>query len=222
MGNIVRKISRAGLVLLLIGGVLLGASLGDAITSFKEAKSFDDVLENGAAAGDHVAGQVPFLLDSFATMQTYSENTKTGAVTPKKTTFQYYVLPAGEGYMGLQVGSQSISSANKLVDQTYDYLMGGDVPTAELTTDASVKVMDKELEEMFRETMEEYGYTEQEIEDMGPILMVMPRAYTTIRVFCAVGGVLFLIGAVMLVLRWRKVSAQIRKAQEEAPGPELD
>lgn len=61
-----------------------------------------------------------------------------------------------------------------------------------------------------------------EIEGMGPILMVTPRAYTTIRVFSAVGAAVFLIGVVMLALRWRKVSAQIRKAQEAALGPDLD
>lgn len=222
MGSIVRKISRVGLILLLIGGGLLGVSLGDTVVSFKEARSFEDVLENGANPGDHVAGRVPYLLDAFANMKTYTENTKTGATTAKKTTFQYYVLPAGEGYVGLQVNSQYISQANKLVDQTYDYLMGGGAPTAEVTTDASVKVMDKELTEMFRGMMREYGYTDQEIGDMGPLLMVTPRAFTTIRIFCAVGGVLFLAGAGVLALRWRKVSAQLRRAQESAPGPELD
>lgn len=223
MGNIMRKISRAGLVLLLIGVGLMAVSLGDTITSFKEARSFEDVLENGAAPGDHVAGRVPYLLDVFATMQTYTENTKTGATTPKKTSFQYYVLPGGEGYLGLSVGSQRIAQADKLVDQTYDYLMGGDAPTAELTTDARVAVMDEELAKMFRDEMKEYyGYTDQDLEDMGPILMVEGRAFGTIRVFCAVGGALFLIGVVVLALRWRKVSAQIRKAQEAAPGPELD
>ena len=222
MENVIRKISRAGLVLLLVGGVLLGISLGDTIVSFKEARSFEDVLESGASAGDHVAGQVPYLLDAFANMQTYSENTTTHATTPKKTTFQYYVLPGGEGYLGLRVNSQSIPQANKLVDQTYDYLMGGGAPTAELTVDASVKVMDGDLAEMFWDMMREYGYTDEEIEDRGPILMVEPLAFTTIRIFCAVGAAVFLAGAMMLALRWRKVSAQLRRAQEEAPGPDLD
>lgn len=223
MGNVMQKISRAGLVLVLIGGLLLGVSLGDTITSFKEAKSFEDVLENGVAPGDHVSGEVLFLMDAFANEQTWTENTKTGSTTPKKTSAQYYVLPCGEGWVGLRVSSQDISTANKLVDQTYDYLMGGDVPTAELTMDARVAVMEKDLAELFREDLKEYyGYTDDDIAAMGTILMVEGRAFGTVRAFCGAGAAALLIGLAMLVLHWQKVSARIRLAQEMAPGPDLD
>lgn len=223
MGNVMQKISRAGLVLLLVGGLLLGVSVQDTVISFKEARSFEDVIENGAVPGDHVAGDVVFLMDAFANEQTWTENTKTHSVTPKKTSAQYYVLPGGEGWLGLRVSSQNISAADKLVEQTYDYLVGGSVPTAELTTDARVVPMDKELAELFREELKEYyGYTDQDIEAMGGILMVEPRAFGTIRAFCGVGVAALLTGALMLVLRWRKVDAQLRRAREEAPGPDLD
>lgn len=221
--SFVKKISRAGLVLVILGVACLWISLGDTIISLKQAKSFEDILNDGVAAGDHVAGQVIFLLDPFASMQTWTENSKTGSTTPKKTSSQYYVVPGSEGYMGLTVNSKDFSAANKLVDQTYDYLNGGDVPTQEFTVDARVAVMDEELAEMFRDEMKTYyDYTDAELDDLGPILMVEPRAFTTIRVFCGVGAALLIVGVVVLALRWRKVSVQERKAREEAPGPDLD
>jgi len=222
MRQLMQKISRAGLVLVLAGGLLLGVSLGDTVISFKPPRSFEDVLENGAAPGDHVAGRVPYLLDTFATMQTWSENTKTHSTTPKKTSSRYYVLPGGDGYLGLTVHSRFFSQADELVDQTYGYLVGGGAPTAELTTDARVVAMDEELAEMFRETLREYyDFTDQDIEDMGVILMVEPRAFGTIRAFCGVGAAVLLLGASVMILHWRKVSARLRRAQEAASGPEF-
>lgn len=224
MSHFLEKISRAGLIMALIGAVLLGVSVGDTITSFKEPKSFEEVLENGALPGDHVAGRVPYLLDIFADMQTWTENTKTGAVSGKKTTFRYYVLPAGEGYFGLSVSSKSFDAASKLVDQTYSYLLeGGAAPTVELTADARVAVMDKELVELFRQDLREYyGYTDEDIEALGTPLMVEPRAFDAVRICCGVGAAALLIGVVVLVLRWRKVSRRDREIAEAAKGPELD
>lgn len=221
--SFVKKISRAGLVLMILGVACLWISLGDTIISFKQAKDFEDVLDGDVAAGDHVAGQVLFLLDPFASMQTWTENSKTHTTTAKKTSSQYYVLPGGEGYMGLTIGSKNFPAANKLVDQTYDFLTTGVMPTEELITDARVVVMDEELAEMFRDEMKEYyGYTDQELDDIGPFLMIEPRAFNTIRAFCGAGAVLLVAGVIVIILHWRKVSAQIRKAKEEAPGPDLD
>ena len=224
MGNFLEKISRTGLILMLIGAVLLGVSLGDAVTSFKEAKSFEQVLESGAVPGDHVAGRVPYLMDVFADMQTWTEDTKTHAVSGKRTTFQYYFLPAGEVYFGLTVSAKNFDAANKLVKQTYAYLLeGGAAPSAELTADARVAVMDRELAELFRQDLREYyGYTDEDIEALGTPLMVEPRAFDTIRIVCAVGAAALLIGAVVQVRRWRKVSGVIRAAKQAVQGPELD
>lgn len=221
--SFMQKISRAGLVLVILGMACLWISLGDTIISFKQAKDFEDILDDGVAAGDHVEGEVIFLLDPFASMQTWTENSKTGSTTPKKTSSQYYVVPISVGYAGLTVNSKDFSVADKLVDQTYDYLTDGTMPTAELTVDARVVVMDDELTGMFRDELKEYyGYTDQELDDMGPFLMVEPRDFNTIRIFCGAGTALVLVGVLVLALHWRKVSARIRKAREEAPGPDLD
>ncbi|MDE6282230.1 MAG: DUF2157 domain-containing protein, partial [Oscillospiraceae bacterium] len=109
------------------------------------------------------------------------------------------------------------------VDQTYDYLNDYTMPTEELTVDACVVVMEEELAEMFREEMKEYyGYTDQDLDDMGPILMIEPRNFTAVRIVSGVGAALIAAGVIVIILHWRKMSAEIRKEKEEAPGPDLD
>ena len=215
MGRLFNKLSGAGMILVLTGALLLAFSLRDTVISFKTAKSFDDVLAGDAASGDHVAGRVPYLLDSFASMQTWTEDRSNNSRTPKKTSSRYYVLPGGRGYLGLTVHSSNFSPAKKLVDQTYGFLSGGAAPTAELELDTRVVEMDEELAEMFHQTLrEEYGLSDAEIDAMGPFLMAEPRAFGTIRVFCGAGGALFLVGAVLMVRYWRKASAKSRQLRE--------
>lgn len=221
LGRLFNKISGAGLILALIGAVLLAASLRDTVISFKAAKSFDDVLSGDVAAGDHVAGRVPYLLDSFASMQTWTEDRTNNSRTPKKTSSQYYILPGGRGYLGLTVHSSNFSPAKKLVDQTYGYLSGGAAPTAELELDTRVVEMDQELAGMFRTTLrEEYGFADTDIDTIEPFLMAEPRAFGTIRVFCGVGTALFLLGVVLLVRCWHKASVKSRRIREARKAQE--
>ena len=220
--SVLGKISRAGVIMVLIGVVLLGFSLGDTLISFKSARSFDDAFESGVEAGDHVAGRVPLLGDSFASLQTWTENRSNNSRTPAKTSALYYVFPAGGSPVGVRVGSKSISAANDLVDETYGYFNGGAEPSTVLELDARVVEMEEELAEAFREELEEYyGYTDQDLEDLGAPLLIEPRAFPTIRVFCGVGLAFLLIGVALLVRRWRKISAVYRQARA-AYDPELD
>lgn len=212
-----QKISRGGLILAAIGIFLLVVSVPDVLVSFKAAKSFEDAMMGNVevAAGDHMEGQVPMLLDYFAVEQTRTENKSNNSVTPWKTSRRYYVMPCGDRLVGLAVGSSSISAANDLVDQTYGAFSGGAAPTAELIMDCRVTEMDEELAEMFRDELRDYyEFTDQDIEDMGALLMVEGRAFTTIRVFCGVGAGFTALGLLLLALRWRKFSAVERQRQE--------
>lgn len=216
MGSFMSKISRAGLTLVIIGAVLLGFSLGDALISFKPAVSFDGAYENGVKAGDHVSGRVPLLGDSFATLQTWTEDRSNNSRTPAKTSAVYYMFPAGESLVGVRVGSKSVSAANDLVDETYGWFSGGGEPSTVLELDARVAEMEEELAEAFREELKDYyGYTDQDLEELGTPLLIEPRAFTTIRVFCGAGAGLLLLGVLLLVLRWRKVSASLRRARAD-------
>lgn len=223
MGRFLNRISAKGLLLLVIGIGLLAVSLGDTVTSFKPARSFEDVLAEGASAGDHVAGRVPCLLDSFATLETWTENRSNNSRTPAKTSSRYYVFPSSECFYGLTVHSSGFSAAGKLVDQTYGALSGGAEPTAELELDVRAAKMDEELAELFREELRDYySLTDAQIDAMGTPLMLEPRAFGTIRVFCGAGAALALLGAVLLVLRWKKtVPPKVRRAEAPSYDPEL-
>ena len=112
------------------------------------------------------------------------------------------------------------------MDQTYDFLLdGGGIPTAELTADARVIVMEDELAQMFREDLQDYyGYTAADIEALGTPLLVEPRAFGTVQAFCGAGAAALVAGLAVLALHWRKVSRQLRQAAEASQrrGPDLD
>ncbi len=223
MSDFFDRISRPGFILALLGAVLLSFSLKDTLVSFKPARSFDTVLEEGAAAGDHVAGKVPYLLDSFATLETWTENKSTNSRTPAKTSARYYVLPAGEGYVGLSVRSTNFSAASDLVDQTYAFFTSGTAPASKLELDTRVVPMEEELAELFRQDLREYyDLSDAEIDAMGTPLMVEPRAFGTIRAFCGVGSAVLLLGLIILAVYWRKIGKiRAQKKARAAAGPEI-
>lgn len=203
MFEFLRKISRPGIGFLLFGIFFLYMSAGDFVTSLKSPKDFEDVLNGEISAGDRVEGRVPYLLDAFASEQTWTENRSNNSVTPKKTSHYYYVLPFGDGYMGLTVSKDDASEAKDLTDQTYGYLAGGSYPSANLVVDTRIAKMDGELAEMFREELEEYyGFTSREIDQM-ELLMAEPRSFTAVRVFFIIGTVSSLLGIALLVRRFR-------------------
>lgn len=68
--------------------------------SFKTAKSCEDVLAGDVSAGDHAAGRVLYLLDSFTSMQTWTENRTNNSRTPKKPPPDTTSCPAGGAAWG--------------------------------------------------------------------------------------------------------------------------
>ena len=206
MSGLLRKISRPGIVFLLLGILFLRECTMDTITSFKSSKNFEDVLNGDVTAGDRVEGPVLFLLDAFATEQTWTENRSNNSVTPKKNSHYYYVIPYGDAYMGLTVGTALASEAKELADQTYGYLAGGAIPSAELVMDTRIVKMTGEIKDMFEEELKDYyGFTDSEISQM-TLLMAEPRSFTAVRIGCGIGAGLLLLGIFLLIRRFRKFS----------------
>ncbi len=204
MRNLWHKISRPGLFFLLLGAMLLYMSAADTLTSFKTPKSFEEVIAGDVAIGDRIEGQVPFLLDSFAVEKTWTENRSTGSVTPKKNSRYYYILPTKDGFVGLSIGSASAAEARKLVDQSYGYLAGGKEPTAEVTVEARASRMADDLAAMFLDELtSSYGLSDREADALGAPILIEPRSFMTIRIFCAAGAVFTVAGAALLWRRWR-------------------
>ena len=122
-------LGRGILILLLFGGGMLWMTTGDLIISFKPAISFEDMLDGKEVKpGNHVAGDVAYVLDYFASETTYTEY-KDGSRSSGKKSGRYYLIPTAEGYIGLKGREVDVSELDQLSDETYEYLMGGAEPS---------------------------------------------------------------------------------------------
>ena len=87
LGAIFRGLSTAVMMLFMIGGMILYLTTGDMIVSFKPAVSFEDMLDEnseGMKAGQHVKGNVKYVLDYFASESTYTKRSDGSRSGPKK------------------------------------------------------------------------------------------------------------------------------------------
>ncbi|MDE7260526.1 MAG: hypothetical protein K2N78_00445 [Oscillospiraceae bacterium] len=197
---------------------LLAVSLGDTLASFGTPKTFDDILDATVQVGDRVCGDIYYALDYFATEQTWTENSN-GSRTPKKTSAYYYIVPSGDGFAAVEVNASKGKDMEKLADETWEYLMGGPDTVTTVPFDGRAKLLEKEepdLVEYYEELLEEYGYTQDEIDDLGPALILIPRAFNTIRAFCAVGAA-FLVIAVFLAAKTFRPARTKKGGASEAP-----
>ena len=199
---------------------LLFVSLGDTLASFGTPKDFGDLIDGNVKVGDRVCGEIYYALDYFATEQTWTERSD-GSRTAKKTSAYYYIIPAGDDFAAIEISAAKAKAMEKLTDETWEYLMGGSDTSTLVEFDGRVKLLEKEepeLVEYYEEAMVEFGYTEAELEDMGPVMLLIPRAFNTIRAFCAVGAA-FLVIAIFLAAKTYR-PARTKKggaANPEAP-----
>ena len=210
--RIIRTLNLAKIICAALGIYLIYSSVGDVITFLKPVKDFEDVLTGQVSVGDHIDGNVLYLLDYFSTEQSWTENSN-GSVTPKETSAYYYIVPGNGIYLGLKVLARDQSEARTLADETYAYLSGADAqPDAQLPYVGKVVPMASEYPEMveaFQQELGAYGYLAQEIYDMGEPMLIVTRAYTSILV-------MFGIGVVVLLAAGLWIGKDIRKANQRA------
>ena len=181
---------------------LLFVSLSDTLASFGTPKDFGDLIDGTVEVGDRVCGEVYYALDYFSTEQTWTERSD-GSRTAKKTNSYYYIIPAGDYFAAIEINARDGKAMEKLTDETWDFLMGGEDTVSLVPFDGRVKLLEKEepdLVQYYEEAMEDLGYTKSEIEDMGPVMLLIPRAFNAIRTFCAVGAA-FLVIAIFLAAK---------------------
>lgn len=193
------------IILLVMGGVMLFQSAGDFVVSFKPAVSFEDMLDGKEVkAGSHVAGDVVYVVDYFATESTYTKRSD-GSRSGDKANGRYYLIPTAEGYIGLKSREVDVAEMEKISEETYEYLMGGDEPTTTHYMEGSVKVMEDTLVKYFREYLTDMGYTEGEIVDMGEPLVIQYTSFTAVRVIFVIG--LALVGLAVFFI-WRRCTRE--------------
>lgn len=109
--------------------------------------------------GSYVEADIYALFDSVATYT----RTEDGRTTDKK---DYYVLPLPDGsYIALEVDSDDYKKADKILNETYEYLMGTrDELTSTYYFKGSIRKMDKELLDYYNDWFVESGFSSEEIE----------------------------------------------------------
>lgn len=201
------------LFLIIIGGVFLFQSAADAFVSLKPAVSFEDML-NGAEVkeGTHVAGDVIFALDYFASESTYTKR-QDGSRSGSKKSGNYYLIPSYDGYIGLKCRQSDVAGLDRLSEETFDYLNGGAEPSSAVFMEGSVEVMADTLARYYKEYLQDMGYTDAEIEAFGTPLVIQYVNFTAVRAAFVLGFVLFAAGVFIFLRRYRRESG-LKKAED--------
>lgn len=181
------------------GIVLLLGNGKNFLTAVKPAYDMDYVIANGAWKGMHISGEVPFVYDCFAEMENMGNN---------KVTAYYYAIPSGDGMMVLQMPAGMRDAAERLLEETIEYLGTGVPPVSVLPIEGYVEKAEGRLPYLLSQYMAEVGYSEAEIEAMGEPLMVQDagRSFDKARIYAPVGMILLGLGILVSVfVIYRKV-----------------
>ncbi len=146
------------LLITIISLLVVSGSLSKLISG---PEKLDDLpLDRISAA--YVNADINAILGNFAE---YYEESDDGS---KNVTDNYYVIPVGdEEFIGLQVSKEDFDSAELIFNQTMDYLIGNtDELTSIMNVTGSVNDMDSEVYDYYKEWFEEYGYTDEEIDNV--------------------------------------------------------
>ena len=192
------------LMLIVIGGFMMINSGKDLIVSFKPAISFQDMLDGKEVkAGSHVAGDVVYVLDYFASESTYTQRSD-GSRSGDKANGNYYLIPTEEGFIGLKSRQVDVADMDRLTEETYDFLVDGTEPATKIFMQGSVEVMEDELAGYYEEYLMDMGYTKSEIDDMGEPLVIQYRSFTAVRVLFLIGLALAALGVFFVFRRYKR------------------
>ena len=206
IGDLIRSLNTAVVMLLLGGGIALYLSVPDLIISFKPAISFEELLEEDGrelTSGSHVTGTVVYALDYFASESSYTRRSD-GSRSGDRKSGNYYLIPSVDGYFALKCPQADVEALNQLSDETFSYLSSGTEPSTEFFTEGKAELLEGNLVTYYEEYLTELGYTEEEIEAMGAPIVVRYVSFTAVRVMAVIGIVLLLLGLWLLRRGYRR------------------
>lgn len=211
-------LGRDVLLLFVIGGVLLYQTAGDFLVSVKPAVSFEDML-NGTEVkpGTHVAGDVVYAFDYFATESSYTQRSD-GSRSGSRKTGNYYLIPIADGYIGLKSRQADVAALDKLSEETFTFLQTGAEPATTIFMEGNVEVLEGKLATYYQEYLEELGYSKAEIEAFGTPLVVRYVSFNAVRVMFLIGIVFIILGIVIMIRRANYVSG-LPKASDLPNSP---
>lgn len=225
IGRFFRSLTKFSAMLFIFACVFIGISIskGDFPQIILPSHDYEYVLSNGIKSGQHIKGEIFYSLGSFASKETYTqyENSR----TPSKTNGYYYIVPVGEyGMAAVYIYKDDVAAMEQLTEETYNYLMGGEMPQTSVYFNGVTKKMDKELkglERAFREELEYMGYAESEVEEMlesfsgGECLVLTgPKDMSVMYVMTGIEFAVLLWAIILLVHNYRK-ELEYDKAKEQ-------
>lgn len=200
MKKLFSSLSRGVIMLFALGIMGIFMNARSFVTSFLPAVSFEDLLDGEKVKeGSHVAGNVVFSMDPFASESTYTKY-KDGSRSGDRKSGNYYTIPTADGYIALKSTQKEVSSLNQLADETYIYIDGGEEPATMVRIEGEVHTLEPELVKYFREYLVDMGYTEEEIDNMGDFQVIKSVPFLYIRIMFSLSIVCLLL-AVGIVLR---------------------
>jgi len=200
MNKIMQSINGGILILFTAGMILILLSFSGFITSFLPPVTFEDLLDGREIKmGSHIEGNVVYALDYFASDTTYKKNSE-GIIVPKKNSGNYYIIPFYGGYLGLKTDNDQNLSFDRLTDETYAFLKGGQKPQMEIFIDGQIIPMKQKLIPYFHRYLSDAGYSVEEINAMGSPFLIQPRAFIVNRILFSAGTV-FLFLSVLIFRR---------------------
>lgn len=211
-------LGRDVLLLFVIGGVLLYQTAGVALVSIKPAVSFEDMLDGAEVKpGTHVAGNVVYVFDYFASESSYTQRSD-GSRSGSKKNGNYYLLPTADGYIGLKSRQVDVADLDKLTEETFTFLQTGMEPTTTIFMEGHVEVLEGKLATYYQEYLEEMGYTKAEIEAFGTPLVIRYVSFNAVRIMFVIGVVLIILGIFIMIRRANYVSG-LPKASDLPNSP---
>ncbi len=181
----------------IIGGAVIYFSIGMFITTFQTPVSFEELLDGvEIKKGSYVEGNLVYALSPIASKSTYKENKTTGSRTKAKISENYYAIPVSEGNQIIVLNSSEflIEKMDRLAEETQNYMLGGDAPVTEIYINGQVNNLDNKLLEYYHEYMQEYGYTEDEIDNMPGPFAIDTFSKSNIRIMPFAGSFIILLG----------------------------
>lgn len=231
IGRLFRSLSGFSATLFVFACIFLGAMIkvGDFPQILMPSHDYEYVLENGLKEGQHIKGEIFYSLGSFASEESYTqyENYRTAS----KTTGYYYMIPVGEsGMAAIFVRKDDLEAMDALTEETYNYLIGGEIPQTEVHFEGVAVKMEKNLkglEGAFRDQLEYMGYTDSEVEEMlaaysdGECLVLEgPADMSVMYVMMVVVFLVFLISILLIVRNYRKELAYDRMRENGTMKPD--
>lgn len=207
MKKLFASLNRLNLTLLILGIVVIFMFSNELVSSFNPIISFEDILDGvEVKSGSHIEGNVVMSFSPFAS-ETTERKSKIGTTISTEDSGNYYVIPMGDNnFIGLKTNQDHVFDMNKLVDETYAFLEGGDKPTTKVFMEGMVKKMDDELIKYFREYMIASDFTEAEIDAMGTPLYIDYTSFNSVRISFIGGIALVILAAVLIFTKYRKLS----------------